>query len=828
MNSCCSSHSGHPMAAEATHGHSGGACPHDHGHDHTDSHEHHPVNTATTAVATVRDPVCGMAVDPATARHLDYQGSTYHFCSERCEGKFKAAPRQYLKRDSVPVAIPPPKSMSAGAAKPAPAGMVYTCPMHPQVRQDHPGNCPICGMALEPLNATGDEGENVELRDMTRRFWISAALTLPLLWSLVGELLPSLNPMMLLGDRIASWGEFALATPVVLWGGGVFFVRGWQSVVRRSLNMFSLISIGTGAAWLFSVVALLLPDALPASFKLASGAPPLYFEASAVIVTLVLLGQVMELRARSQTSSAIRSLLQLAPTIAHRIDTNGAETDVALETVQVGDQLRVRPGEKIPVDAKVINGSSHVDESMLTGEPDPVHKSVDDGVTGGTLNGSGSLVVRAERVGADTMLSQIVHMVAEAQRSRAPVQRLADQVSGWFVPAVVAVALVAAAVWAYWGPPPTLAHALVVAVSVLIIACPCALGLATPMSIMVGVGRGAHEGVLIKDAAALEMLERIDTLVVDKTGTLTEGKPSLQTVVSLGGISEILLLRLAAAAESASEHPLARAVVDGARSRGTSATGAVVEAFQSDPGLGVWCNVDGHRVLVGNAHLLERDRIPTEEILQLAEPYRAQGQTTVFVAVDGQPAGLLGIADAVKATTPDAVKALKAQGIRIIMLTGDNAKTAKVVGDRLAIDEVVADVLPADKASVVKRLQGQGRIVAMAGDGVNDAPALAQAQVGIAMGTGTDVAMQSAGVTLLKGDLRGLAKAVTLSHRTMSNIRQNLFLAFVYNALGVPIAAGVLYPFTGLLLSPIIASAAMSLSSVSVVGNALRLRSARL
>jgi Cu+-exporting ATPase len=699
--------------------------------------------------------------------------------------------------------------------------------MHPQIRQTAPGSCPICGMALEPLNATGEEGENAELRDMTRRFWISAATTVPLLWSLVGEMLPSLDPMRLLGHRVASWAEFVLATPVVLWGGGVFFVRGWQSLVNRSLNMFSLIALGTGAAWLFSIVALLLPQALPPSFKLASGAPPLYFEAAAVIVTLVLLGQVMELRARSQTSSAIRSLLQLAPKIAHRIDAGGTEADIALDAVQVGDRLRVRPGEKIPVDAKVVDGSSHVDESMLTGEPDPVHKKVDDSVTGGTLNGSGSLIVRAERVGADTVLSQIVHMVAEAQRSRAPVQRLADQVSAWFVPAVVAVALLAAAAWALWGPPPTLAHALLVAVSVLIIACPCALGLATPMSIMVGVGRGAHAGVLIKDAAALEMLEKVDTLVVDKTGTLTEGKPSLQAVVPLAGFSETELLRYAASAESASEHPLARAIVEGAQARNLSAL-ASVQDFQSDPGLGVWGTIDGRRVLVGNSHLLDRDHVTIDELLRQAEQYRTQGQTAIFVAIDGKPAGLLGVADAIKATTPEAVHALKAEGIRIIMLTGDNARTAKVVGDRLSLDEVVADVLPADKASVVKRLQGEGRIVAMAGDGVNDAPALAQAHVGIAMGTGTDVAMQSAGVTLLKGDLRGLAKAVALSHRTMSNIRQNLFLAFVYNALGVPIAAGVLYPFTGLLLSPIIASAAMSLSSVSVVGNALRLRSVRL
>ncbi|TXH04648.1 MAG: heavy metal translocating P-type ATPase [Nevskiaceae bacterium] len=784
-----------------------------HGHAHHHEHDEHPASGAKSA----RDPVCGMTVNPATARHQDYSGRVYYFCSAKCQDKFAATPAKYTEPSVTPLS--PKPSASVGA--------IYTCPMHPQVRQAHPGNCPICGMTLEPVGATEGEAEAAELRAMTRRFWISTVLTVPLLWALVGEMFKDLDPMMLLGERNVAWAEFLLATPVVLWGGGVFFVRGWQSVRNRSLNMFSLIALGTGAAWLFSVAALLMPDALPASFKLANGAPPLYFEAAAVIVTLVLLGQVMELRARSQTSSAIRSLLQLAPKIAHRVDAAGQESDVALDTVKVGDQLRVRPGEKLPVDGQVVEGASHVDESMLTGEPDPQHKKSGDRVTGGTVNGSGSLLIRAERVGAETMLSQIVHMVAEAQRSRAPVQRLADEVSAWFVPAVVAIALAAAIAWAIWGPAPTLAHALLVAVSVLIIACPCALGLATPMSIMVGVGRGAHEGVLIKDAAALETLEKVDTLVVDKTGTLTEGKPSLQAVVGIGNIAESELLRLAAAAEFASEHPLARAVVEGAKARGLTALPAV-DGFESDPGLGVWGTVDGRKVLVGNTHLLQRDGVEVEALMREADLYRAKGQTAILVAVNGRPAGLLGVADAVKATTPEAVRALKAQGIRIIMLTGDNARTAKVVGDSLGLDEVVADVLPADKASVVKRLQGEGRVVAMAGDGVNDAPALAQAQVGIAMGTGTDVAMQSAGVTLLKGDLRGLAKAVRLSHRTMRNIRQNLLFAFGYNALGVPIAAGVLYPFFGLLLSPIIASAAMSLSSVSVITNALRLRAARL
>jgi Cu+-exporting ATPase len=721
-----------------------------------------------------------------------------------------------------------------GAAHPADAqaaarsaGVVYTCPMHPQVRQDGPGSCPLCGMALEPLGIAADAADAGELRNMTRRLRIAAALCLPLLWCMLGEALPWLDPAMLLGERAVAWGEFLLASPVVLWGGWPFFVRGWRSVVRRSLNMFSLVALGTGAAWLFSVAALLVPDLLPASFKLANGAPPLYFEAAATIVTLVLLGQVLELRARARTSGAIRSLLQLAPRTAHRLDAQGLESDLPLDSVQPGDRLRVRPGEKIPVDGRVIEGSSHIDESMLSGEPDPQHKQAGDAVTGGTVNGSGSLLMRAERVGAGTLLSQIVHLVAEAQHSRAPVQRLADRVSGWFVPAVVAIALGAAAAWALWGPPPALAHALLAAVSVLIIACPCALGLATPMSIMVGVGRGAQEGVLIKDAAALETLEKVDTLVIDKTGTLTEGKPGLQAVVPLGDMAEEELLRLAAAAESASEHPLARAVVEGARARGIEALPAARD-FGSDPGLGVWGRVENRKVLVGNNLLLQGAGIASDTLLRAAEQHRSRGQTVVLVAVDNRPAGLLAVADAIRPTTPAAVQALKAQGIRIIMLTGDNIRTARAVAGSLGLDEVVADVLPADKAAAVRRLQAEGRVVAMAGDGVNDAPALAQADVGIALGTGTDVAMQSAGVTLLKGDLRGLSRALRLSHRTMRNIRQNLLFAFGYNALGVPLAAGALYPFFGVLLSPAIASVAMCLSSVSVIGNALRLRSVKL
>jgi Cu+-exporting ATPase len=759
------------------------------------------------------DPVCGMTVDPATARSASHEGRAYYFCSEGCRGKFKAAPARYLDSTSAP----------AAAAVP---GAIYTCPMHPEIRQVGPGACPLCGMALEPLNAAEAPADDSELRDMTRRFWICLVLTLPLLWPMLASLLPQLEPERLLGARAAAWAELALATPVVLWGGGVFFQRGWQSLVNRSLNMFTLIALGTGAAWLFSVVAVLLPQALPDAFK-AGGAPPLYFESSAVIVTLVLLGQMLELRARAQTSGAIRALLALAPKRAHRIDATGTEAEIALDEVQPGDRLRVRPGEKIPVDGRVVEGSSHVDESMLTGEPDPQHKSAGDAVTGGTVNGAGTLVMEAEHVGAQTVLSQIVNMVAAAQRSPAPVQRLADRVAGWFVPAVLAVAAMSALAWGLWGPPPALAHALLAAVSVLIIACPCALGLATPMAIMVGVGRGAQEGVLIRDAAALERLEHVDTVVVDKTGTLTEGKPSLRSIRTAAGVDEAPLLADAAAAESSSEHPLARAVVAAAQQRLGQAPAAATQ-FEAIAGLGVRAVVSGRRVLVGNADLMQHESISLQGLTPLAEECRARAETAVFVAIDGRPAGVLGIADAVRSTTPDAVRALRTLGLKVIMLTGDDAATANAVAATLALDEVLADVRPADKAAAVKRLQSQGRVVAMAGDGVNDAPALAQADVGIAMGTGTDVAMESAGVTLLSGDLRGIAKAVRLSRRTMRNIRQNLFLAFVYNAIGVPIAAGVLFPFTGLLLSPMIASAAMSLSSVSVIGNALRLRSARL
>ncbi len=707
-------------------------------------------------------------------------------------------------------------------AGPAAAGTIWTCPMHPEIRRAEPGACPICGMALEPLAPSADEGGDAELNDMSRRFWISVALTLPLLWSMVGELWPAISPMQLLPHAAVAWSQLLLATPVVLWGGWPFLVRGWQSVVTRNLNMFTLIALGTGAAWLFSVFATVLPTALPPSFGGDGGAPPLYFEAAAVIVTLVLLGQVLELRARAHTSGAIRALLRLAPSVAHRLDAEGAETDVQLADVRVGDRLRVRPGEKIPVDGSVLEGSSHVDESMLTGEADPVRKGPGEPLSAGTTNGGGSFVMGAERIGADTLLSQIVDMVARAQRSRAPVQRLVDRVAAWFVPAVVAIAVVAALIWALAGPPPQLAHALLVAVSVLIIACPCALGLATPMSIMVGVGRGAGEGVLIKDAAALERLERVTTVVVDKTGTLTEGKPSLRRVIVAKGHDEVDVLRYAAAVELASEHPLARAVVHGAAARELRPAAAAM--FESDPGLGVWGEVGGRRVVVGNARLMEREHVDVTSLAATAKEERAGGATAIYVAVDAEAAGLLVIADAIKATTPEALAALRDLGVGVVMLTGDDEATAKAVGTTLGVDRVVANVMPQDKAALVAKLQAHGVVVGMAGDGVNDAPALAQADVGIAMGTGTDVAMESAGVTLVKGDLRGIARAVRLSRRTMSNIRQNLVFAFGYNALGIPLAAGALYPAFGWLLSPIVASLAMSLSSVSVVGNALRLR----
>ena len=765
---------------------------------------------------TVTDPVCGMTVEPASSLSHAHGDAQYYFCSQHCQDKFVRDPEKYLQ--------PIPADTAAQEAVP---GTKWTCPMHPEILRDEPGPCPLCGMALEPLTPTAEEGENVELRDMTRRFWISAALAVPLLWAMLGELIPAINPMALFGHTNVAWAQLLLATPVVIWGGAPFFVRGWQSIINRSLNMFTLIAIGTGAAWLFSVVATVIPGVLPTSFLSSGGAAPLYFEAAAVIVTLVLLGQVLELRARDRTSGAIKALLKLAPKIAHRIDADDNETDIPLEDVAVGDRLRVRPGEKIPVDGKVVDGSSHVDESMLTGEPIPVRKSQDDKLSAGTTNGSSSIVMRADRVGGDTLLSQIVHMVAQAQRSRAPVQRLVDRVSAWFVPAVVITAVVAAIVWGSIGPEPRLAFALLVAVSVLIIACPCALGLATPMSIMVGVGRGAQAGVLIKDAEALERLEKVATIVVDKTGTLTEGRPSLQRVIPANGFDEGQVLRLAAAVESSSEHPLGRAIVEGARKKGIDVSAA--QEFDSDPGLGVWGRVGEQIIRVGNLRLMQRHEIAVEVLLEeAAERERQRGATAIFVAVDNSPAGVLIVEDALKQTTQVAIESLRREGVRVVMLTGDNQRTAEAVGQQLGLDEVIADVLPEDKANIVKRLQQEGAVVAMAGDGVNDAPALAQADVGIAMGTGTDVAMESAGVTLVSGDLQGIVRAVKLSRRTMRNIRQNLVFAFGYNAIGVPLAAGVLYPVFGLLLSPIIASLAMSLSSVSVVSNALRLRATQL
>jgi P-type Cu+ transporter len=783
-------------------------------HDHALHARHTPQGSGADGAEAI-DPVCGMTVDPATALAHRHGSDTFYFCNPRCRDKFVARPALYLEREK-----------QAKPNEPAAAGTVWTCPMHPEIRSDAPGACPVCGMALEPLTPTAGEGDSHELKDMTHRFLFAVVLTLPLLWSMAGELVPAINPMRLFPHAAVSWAQLLFATPVVLWAGWPFFVRGWQSVVNRSLNMFTLIALGTGAAWLFSVVATVLPAALPASFRDETGAAPLYFEAAAVIVTLVLLGQVLELRARAQTSGAIRALLRLAPKIAHRIDAEGREGDVALEAVAVGDLLRIRPGENVPVDGTVVDGSSHVDESMLTGEPEAVRKAEGSPLSAGTTNGNGTLVMRAERVGGETLLSQIVHLVAQAQRSRAPVQRLVDKVAAVFVPAVLLIAVVAAVAWAILGPPPELSHAIVVAVSVLIIACPCALGLATPMSIMVGVGRGATEGILIKDAAALERLERVTTVVADKTGTLTEGKPRLKRVLPGAGFGEAAVLRMAAAAESSSEHPLARAIVDGATNQDAPLPNS--NGFESDSGLGVWATVEGKTVLVGNMRLMQRHSVDVGGLANAAERERANGATAVYVAIDGRAAGLLVIADAIKGTTPEAIAKLKAAGVRIIMLTGDDAATARAVGKELGVDEVHADVLPQDKARIVEELQSKGQVVAMAGDGVNDAPALAQADVGIAMGTGTDVAMQSAGVTLVKGDLRGIARAVTLSRRTMRNIRQNLVFAFGYNALGVPVAAGVLYPIFGLLLSPAIASLAMSLSSVSVIGNALRLRRVRI
>jgi len=838
-------------------------------HQHTTgSHQHKP--------GTVSDPVCGMWVEPENARgSAVYKDRTYYFCSPPCEEKFTAEPERYL--DAKPSsglvqlgAIAPakahasakpldsakqkaassqaPQSGKTGVtyvcpmdpevreSKPGPCpicGMAlepeaveYTCPMHPEVVSDRPGSCPICGMALEPRVAVGvHEEDDSELRSMTRRFWTGVALSIPLLVLSMGAMTKS-APLHSLSGAWNQWLQLALATPVVLWGGWPFFQRGWASVINRHLNMFTLIAIGTGTAYLYSLVATIAPGFFPATFRGHNGVVEVYFETSAIIVTLVLLGQVLEVRARRQTGAAIRALLDLSPKTAVRVKADGGDEEIPLEHVKHGDRLRVRPGTRVPVDGTVEEGSSAVDESMITGESIPVEKSAGARVIGGTVNQTGAFVMRAEKLGSETLLSQIVRMVAEAQRSRAPIQSLADKVSGYFVPAVVLVAVLTFVFWAIFGPEPRLAHGVINAVAVLIIACPCALGLATPMAVMVGTGRGAHAGVLLKNAEALETLEKVDTLVFDKTGTLTEGKPRLTEVVVAEGFSEKELLRLAASLERSSEHPLAAAIIRGAQERGLhpSSTGS----FQSFTGKGVAGHVDGHEVVLGNSGLLKSREIDSVPLMERANELRQRGQTVMFVAVDGRPAGLIAVADPVKKTTVEALEALRREGLRLVMLTGDNRITAQAIAQELEIEKFEAEILPEKKSQVVKELQSQGRIVAMAGDGVNDAPALAQANVGIAMGTGTDVAMESGDITLVKGDLRGIVRARNLSGATMRNIRQNLFFAFIYNLLGVPIAAGVLYPFFGLLLQPVFAAAAMSFSSVSVIGNALRLRRARL
>ncbi|MGE0175101.1 MAG: heavy metal translocating P-type ATPase [Oligoflexales bacterium] len=759
---------------------------------------------------SVLDPVCGMAVTSATAKgRTDFDGKTYLFCSTKCKTKFDQGPAQYVK-------VSKPKT----SAK-AKDGVEYTCPMHPQIRQIGPGNCPICGMALEPVTATDEHPEeNAEYRTMLKRFWVSAALSLPLLFITMG------GRHILQGEqtaRILTWAEVILATPVILWGGWPFFVRFWQSLVNSSLNMFTLIGLGIGVAYGYSLVAAFFPQIFPASFRdPMTGEVGLYFEAASVIATLVLLGQVLELKARGQTSAAIKALLGLAPKSARRIRSDGSEEDVPLENIHVGDHLRVRPGEKIPVDSVVLSGRSSVDESMVTGESIPVEKETGSSVVGATINGTGSLVIRAEKVGKDTLLAQIVHMVAEAQRSRAPIQKLVDQVSAYFVPAVVLIAVITAVVWGVVGPDPRLTHAVVNAVAVLIIACPCALGLATPMSIMVATGRGATAGVLFRNAEAIELMRKVNTLVIDKTGTLTLGKPKLVTIETMGTIQEVELLSIAASLEQSSEHPLASAIVTGAKERNVSLR--PVTDFKSNTGKGATAQVEGKSVAVGNLALMTDLLVDLKGADQKADNYRRDGQTVMYVAIDKKISGLIGVMDPIKESAVEAIRTLQEQGVKVVMLTGDNKRTAEAVAKKVGVDDYFADVLPQRKAEIVKEMQSAGRFVGMAGDGINDAPALAQAQVGIAMGTGTDVAMNSAGVTLVKGDLIGIVRARALSEGTLKNIKQNLFFAFVYNALGVPIAAGVLYPFTGLLLSPIIAAAAMSLSSVSVIGNALRLK----
>jgi Cu+-exporting ATPase len=776
----------------------------------TAEHQHHRHDHHGVSANSAIDPVCGMTIDPQGAKNrADHGGRTYYFCCTGCRTKFVADPQKYL-----------------GGRQPesVPEGTVYTCPMHPEIRQIGPGSCPICGMALEPEIARPDIGPNPELVDMMRRFWIGLVLTLPVFILEMGAHIAGAHNWV--EPTSSNYVQFAFATPVVLWAGWPFFVRGWQSLVTRNLNMFTLIAMGTGVAYVYSLAATFVPGIFPEAFRSHGGAPAAYFEAASVITVLVLMGQVLELRAREATSGAIRALLDLAPKTARRINSDGGDEDVSLDAVQVGDRLRVRPGDKVPVDGTVLEGRSALDESMVTGESIPVTMEKDSRVLGGTLNMSGSFIMRADKVGRDTLLSQIVQMVASAQRSRAPIQRLVDQVSAWFVPAVIAVALVAFAAWATFGPEPRFTYGLVAAVSVLIIACPCALGLATPMAIMVGVGRGAQAGVLIKNAETLERMEKIDTLVIDKTGTLTEGKPKVVAVASASGFDEAHVLQLAASIERGSEHPLAAAIVAAAAEQKLELL--PVRDFDAPAGKGVTGIVDNKRLALGNARFLGEMSIDTSALAPEAERLRGDGATAIFLAVDGKAACVIAVADPIKKTTPDALRALVADGIRVVMLTGDNTTTAQAVARKLGIAEVEAEVLPDQKNAVVEKLLREGRAVAMAGDGINDAPALAAADVGIAMSTGSDAAIESAGVTLLRGDLTGIVKARILSAAVMRNIRQNLFFAFVYNALGVPVAAGVLYPVFGLLLSPIIAAAAMALSSVSVIGNALRLRSVTL
>ncbi|HSS22039.1 MAG TPA: heavy metal translocating P-type ATPase [Pyrinomonadaceae bacterium] len=797
------------------------------------------MRTASGSTSTAIDPICGMTVDPQSAAgSFEFAGTTYYFCSRHCLEKFRSHPKSFLDKPPQPMSVQPigiqrrgeasyKEYSSADATKTLDVGRStlarsYTCPMHPEVVRDGPGSCPLCGMALEPRTISLEEEPNPELVDMSRRLWISGVLTLPLLLIGMSEFIPGLALQTVFTMRTWRLLEFALATPVVVWGAWPFLVRGWQSIVSRNLNMFTLIGLGVSVAYLFSLLATVMPGLFPPSFRDAAGQVPVYFEAAAVITTLVLLGQVLELRARSRTGLAIKALLGLSPKAARRIRGDGSDEDVALDQVARGDTLRVRPGEKIPVDGVVLEGSSAVDESMVTGEPIPVAKAAGDQVVGATVNGSGSFVMRAERVGSETLLAQIVQMVSEAQRSRAPIQKLADRVSGYFVPAVVVVSVFTLIGWSLFGSEPRMAHGLVNAVAVVIIACPCALGLATPMSIMVATGKAAQSGVLFRNAEAVEVLRQVDTLVIDKTGTLTEGKPKLVSIVTASERDEATLLGMAASLERGSEHPLASAIVAGAEERGLKLES--VAGFQSLTGKGVTGNVNGQKVSLGNQSLLEEIGISSNLLDERAEVLRREGQTVMFIVIDGAVAGLLAVADPIKESTSEAIEQLHREGLRVVMLTGDSETTAGAVANKLKLDDVVANVLPDQKAEAVKRLQREGKRVAMAGDGINDAPALAQADVGIAMGTGTDVAMQSAGVTLVKGDLRGIVRAIRLSRATMRNIKQNLFFAFLYNALGIPVAAGILYPFTGLLLSPMLAAAAMSFSSVSVIANSLRLR----